>query len=205
MTIELELMALVDRPLRELFWMADQAVEVAAWVRPESLAWAKLLGEIGKLSRASFAIDGDTYTIDKDGAAASDSDLVFLGGFVVRGAGLGVLRHFLVENEKAVLDLQLKVQDLQDYFPSKPPLIEDYELTLAFEDHGGHLTKVRYLSSGGVLVHEMWGSAEHWDAWVVSRGGLVEYVGTVYGTRRLPPWLERAIEEANARTAWLKR
>jgi hypothetical protein len=51
----------------------------------------------------------------------------------------------------------------------------------------------------------MWGSAEHWDAWVVSRGGLVEYVGTVYGTRRLPPWLERAIEEANARTAWLKR
>jgi hypothetical protein len=122
-----------------------------------------------------------------------------LVGFTIQGPGLFVLRHFLAENERTVLELTLKIKRSDGTSYRKPFSIEDYGLTLAAENHGGHVKKVHYMTDGSVYVSESWGSVEYWDAWAVSRGGQVEYVGTTYGTRYRPAWLERAIEEAKAK------
>ncbi len=47
---------------------------------------------------------------------------------------------------------------------------------------------------GTAVVFVGWSSSDYWDRWFISNDGSVQYTGTVDGYRRMPEWIELALE-----------
>jgi hypothetical protein len=190
----------VTKALRDLF-RGTRTVNVRAWVNPQALAKVERWGWPIEPTHLSFTTGTRlTLAFNEDRLTTIEPHDVPLGGMTIQGLALEVLRHFLQEKEGERITLHLGPSSLglMDHYLGDAPFPEDLEVTItAHDDHDGY-TRLKIMGDGVVSVKEAWGSGDYWDAWIVS-DGVVEYVGTVEGPRYRPAWLERALEEAEAR------
>jgi hypothetical protein len=151
---------------------------------------------LNMLDKLRQLLDGEKWKLERNGVVFKND------AAVVRVSATGL---FTPPVSFTLNDTQLSL--LRNFINEFHPVANDYDVYLVKLDGGVRLAvenefeqlMLDLYEDGTATAFVGWGSSDYWDRWKVSSDGSIQYTGTVDGYRRMPEWVELAVEVQRAR------